>query len=294
MHISGKILAGFVVIGWIVGLIFTSGDLKIRNAWMKRAQDAEEEFQKNDEQLVQKRALLANRRRELARVMLPWDRYWTKITGTPLGGAGDGKVQLEGVGSNHGLTEKHVIYLFAPNADGSSTLLGSGGFRVTKALEDRAALEPTWRMRAGDVSAKPGEWRARALVPAHYEARFSQLEVELIAADDALRAGQQELDRQTEAIKVATEHLNLRLNEINGNPDLEGKDLPPSIVKGLLTVLEDEEELRNAALAQVDRLLRDLKQTREAFDRVRQANVELTNSLPHPAATPPKVSATSR
>lgn len=268
------------IVGAIVALLFSSWYLDIRSQWMAKAQKLEQEYTENIEKVQNSRAKLAAKQKEVTRTMLAWDRYWTKINGS-VSDAGKGQVTLD-IGTNRGLQDKQVVYVFELDADGKSNYYGA--FRVATAREDRCSLEPIWRMRPGDVPEKGTSWRIRTMIPAHYGTRISDLEAQFLIADEDLRIQEGELKRQQEAITVAQEHLELRLGEINGVKELEGKPLPAEVIKGLLSVMVEEEEVRNKALAAVDDLLRKLKVANERFERIRRENSQLAGSLPQPAA----------
>lgn len=280
MHTLGKVLMFFVLIGWIAAVILSVKYLDLRNQWMARAQKLEKEYTDNIAQVETRRKTLALKQKELARLMLPWDRYWNNIAGQV--DTSNPKPALD-VGTNRGLQEKQQVFLFGLNTDGTSTYAGAN--RVATTREDRAQFEPVWRVRAGDVPAAT-TWRVRSMIPAHYETRFNDIEVQFLIAEEDLKSQQRELARQKEAIAVAEEHLQLRIGEINGVKELEGKPLPAEISKGLLTVMVEEEEIRNAALAEVDRLLRSLKDANERFERIRRENSQLVGSLPQPESAP--------
>ena len=61
--------------------------------------------------------------------------------------------------------------------------------------------------------------------------------------------------------------------------------MPKEIASGLLQVLIEEEAERNEILAKVDQLMRDLKNSRERLQQVREENAELARSLPGPGKT---------
>ena len=277
MHISGKILLGLAFIGCVAALFLTSKQLLIRNAWMIKIQKLEAEHAQNEKLVAEKKKALHDTRTELARVMLDWDRHWSDIRADLV----DPRVQIA-LGQNRGVQDKQVLHAFAPNGDGTFTY--AGDFKVTTVREDQAALEPNWRSRPGEVTVKGGPgWRIRASIPAHFQSRFNELEVQLAVVDELITSSTNELARQTELTKVAEEHLALRLGELNGVPELEGKPLPPEIIRGLVTVMVEVEESRNGVLIEVDDLRRKLKAANDRFNSVRAANEELVRSLPQPA-----------
>lgn len=284
MHITGKILAWLAVIGCGAAVALTAKALDIRSQWMDVAQKREAEFLANEKQLQTREAEVRELRLELGRVNLGWNRYWNGVR-TAVLDQDQGSLTVEGLGTNRGLAERQIVYAFAPNGDGTFTYVGD--FKVTTAREDRAALEPNWRVRPGVAQSwRTGDWRIRSLIPAQHQVRFTNLEVELLIADELLTAQRDNVARQQQLTQVAEQHVQLRVGEINGLPDLEGKTLPPEISKGLLTVLADEEDTRNGVLLQVDDLLRKLRETNEGIDRLRALNAQLVASLPQPEDEP--------
>ncbi|HEY2252425.1 MAG TPA: hypothetical protein VGH74_15235, partial [Planctomycetaceae bacterium] len=76
MHISGKIAIGLAIALILLGIYFSSKALAVRDAWMEQAQKNEAEIKKNDEEIVKKTKLMLERRNDLARTMIGWDRKW--------------------------------------------------------------------------------------------------------------------------------------------------------------------------------------------------------------------------
>lgn len=294
MHVLGKVLLFFVFAGAAAAVFLSARALEIRSKWMDKAQKLEKQVQDNEVALKEKRATLQQTRNEFSRVMLGWDRMFPGIGG---GVQPNGVAQLS-VGRPF-LEDKQVVQLFAVDAAGQSLYLGP--FKVTALADNRSGLAANWRVRPGDIPNLPGgvTFRVRTLVPPSYPARFDELEVQLSAADERVAANQRELEAQTAQIQVAEEHLALRLKEINGDADLKGKDLPPEAIEGLLAVIVTEEEARNAALAEDDRLRRRLKEAIDAFNKTRAENGRLANGLPQPSrpsasASPAENNVTSR
>lgn len=289
MHISGKIFAGLVVVGAIAAVFMSAKALAIRNAWMEQAQKNEALIRKNDEQIELKTRELRKVRGELARTFLGWDRYWTKIRGnvSPQG------LLTIGVGSTLGIQPDQVLQVFAINPEGGSKYVGD--FKVTRVAETACEAKPNWLLAAGDVTPRP-EFEARvwATIPGQYQARLTALDQQLLAATQTLATNQNELARQTELQDQTEKLIATRLSEIEGAPGLEGKPLPEVYIKGLLSGMVNEEEARNKALLEADRLRRELKNVREQFEATLKANRDLTESLPQGGPTETTVGSTSR
>lgn len=284
MHTSGKVLAWFVVLLGCGAVVLTGKALAIRTAWMEKAQKYEADYARNAVQLDERVVKLQQIRNELERQMLGWDRYWANIPGGVLDPV-KGQIQLD-LGTNRGLQDKQVVYVFVQNPDGTSTY--AGNFRVSTVQPARAALDAVWRVRPGDLGAIPqGRWRVRTMIPTPDQTRFTDLEVQLLVADEQLAASHRGLELQVALGKVAEQHSDFRFKEVNGDPALAANEVPPEIKAGLLATMAEVEESRNTALAEVDHLRRELKTTNEEFNRILGLNQELTESLPQPAATEP-------
>src|SRR5258705_205570 len=74
MHTSGKVAAWLVAIALLVGAYFTVRTFRIRDAWMKVAQDNEKKIKENDGEIAKLTKTLEDKRMLLARTMIGWDR----------------------------------------------------------------------------------------------------------------------------------------------------------------------------------------------------------------------------
>lgn len=279
MHISGKILAWFVVIGALAAIFMSAKALAIRNAWMEKAQKAEAEFIANEKQIAEKTTLRDNKRAELARTMLGWDRYWQDVPVNINPQTGAMGIQM---GTDRGLQADQVIFVFIPQPDGKSVY--AGDYKITRIAAAGAEARPNWRVRAGDIKAANGPVRIRSLIPNQYQTRFGWLGQQLLTAETSVATNQSELARQMQLLTTTDTLIAKRLNEINGDAAQEGKEIPEVYIKGLLTGIVDEEETRSAALREADRLLHELKHTKDEFERIRALNQQLVDSLPQPVA----------
>jgi hypothetical protein len=289
MHTSGKVLAWFVVLGAAGAIFLSAKTLAIRNAWMQKAQQNEEAFLKNQELLVVKTREYDNKLSELSRTMLGWDRYWPEVESRL---NRDGSLQL-GLGTTNGVQPEQVFFIFGLNPDGSSRYVGD--FKVVGKLTETTCLaKPNWFQHAGDLTPGTFKVRVRTLIPNQYQARLAALEQQILAVEQSVLTNQSELEREGQLTEQTEKLIAARLTEINGDPALEGKTLPPVNVKGLIAAMADEEEARNAALVRIDQLLRDLKKTREKFIETLKINRQLTESLPRPVPSEATVGAAGR
>jgi hypothetical protein len=287
MHTSGKVLAWVVVLGAACAIWLSAKALGVRNAWMQVAHTNEANFLANQEKIRVKTLEVDHKRSELARTMLGWDRYWNNIDARL-----NRSLQL-GIGTSDGVKPEQVLFIFAINADGSSRYVGD--FKVADRItETSCTANPNWLRQSGDITPGTFKARVRTLIPNQFQARLAAIEQQAIAAEQAFLSNQAELDRQKQLTEQTEKLIAARLTELNGDPALEGKPLPPVNIKGLLAALVDEEEARNAALVTVDQLLRELKTTRERFVETLNANRRLTESLPRPAPADATVGAAGR
>ncbi|MSR59325.1 MAG: hypothetical protein EXS05_17060 [Planctomycetaceae bacterium] len=286
MHISGKILAWLVVIGGMAAIFLSAQALAIRNGWMTQAQKNEAAFVANQQQIQIKTRELEAKRVELARTMLGWDRFW------PLAQATIRQGELTLTGAISGIQVGQTIYVFAFGETGDSKFLGE--FKVTKAADQAAAARPNWFLRVGDLTEGVYQVRVRTAIPNQFQTRLGEIDQHLLAADLVVSNNEIELARQGQLIGQTDKLIAGRLSEINGAPDLEGKNLPDVNIKGLIAAMSDEEQARNVALLQADRLQRALKLAREQFQETVKANAELTKALPQPNSIESNLGAAKR
>jgi hypothetical protein len=285
MHWLGKTLAVFVAIGALAAGYFSMKTLQVRTAWMTKVRQEQKKYEENIGKLQKSRAAMLAVRDDLVRTMLEWDRYWNEVDAI-IADRAKGSVRVS-IGTNMGLQDKAFVHAFATQPDGNTAYVGA--FRVALVRENEAAIEPSERVR--DVDLKRLEtfsgqkWRIRTQLPAEHVQRFRELEIQLAVNDELLQSKTNDLRRNDALIKVANDHRTFRTREIEGDPAAQGQQLPDQYVSGLLVVLAKEEEARNAAVKEVDRLLRELKKTNDQFDQIREENRKLAEGLPRPAAT---------
>ncbi len=285
MHISGKIAAWLVAVGIVIAAYMSVKAFAVRDAWMQLAQKNEAEIRKNDEIIAEKTRKFEDDRAKLARTMHGWDRYWADIPAA-VNQQGDLSLQL---GTDRGLQPDQVLYVFMPKEDGSSVYVGD--FKVTRAAANQIQARPNSRRRSGDAKAGQFAARVRTLLPIQYLSRLETLNQQLLAAELTIGTNKDELDRQQKLFDQTEKLIAARMAEINGNPELAGKSLPSVHIKGLLTSIVEEEEARNGALIEADKLRRALKQARDRFAQVRRENQDRLQSLPQPSASEPTVGA---
>jgi hypothetical protein len=286
MHYSGKIAAGLVVALIAIAIYFSAKAFGVRDAWMQLAQKNEDEIKKNEATIAEKTRKFEDERAILARTKHGWDRDWSDVP-AQINQQGDLTLAL---GTARGMQPDQILYVFVPNQDGTSVYVGD--FKVTRAAENQVLARPNSRRRAGDVKqVQLPPVRVRALLPIQYLSRLETLNQQLLAAELTIATNKDEVERQGRLFDQTEKLIAARMAEINGNPQLAAKPLPPVHVKGLLTSIVDEEEGRNAALIEADRLRRELKQARDRFAQVRRENHERLKSLPQPAASEPTVGA---
>ncbi|HID21055.1 MAG TPA: hypothetical protein EYP14_01460 [Planctomycetaceae bacterium] len=268
MHIIGKVCAWLIVVLAAVAITLTGLMVQVRNSWAKKTADLKAEYETTQRDLADKQKRLRELEKELARVMLDWNEYWTNIQVDVLDPKA-GSVRAA-VGPDRGVKQGQTLYLFQPAAEGDGTVF-LGPFVVETARQGQCGLRPAWRFRPGEPEKwryGPG-WRFRAAIPTATLAAFRDLEVAFALSDELLHAKQRYLAAQEQLKQSAQQHLNFRLAELHGT------DAAP----GLVQALEEEEEARNELLVQVDFLRRRLIQTVARLEQLRAANQRLTQQL---------------
>ncbi len=282
MHILGKVLLWFVLLGGIASVVLTGRMLQVRAGWTKKADIVEAQYNAAEVKRVALRKTLGEAKAELDRTNFGWNRYWNQVQAA-VDDPNAGTLRLN-VGTLQGLKQDQTIYAFQPNPDGT-THSYVGPFKITAIQENASALAPGWSFRPSEPmdSWKPGPgWRFREEIPVADKVAFSDLDVAFTSADNKLVDKQKNLTAQENLAAAAQLHLDLRKGELNGDPNLDnlrGK-LPQEMVDGLVIAIKDAEEERNAALNEVDQLRRDLRNSYLKFQSLQAANSRLSQSLP--------------
>ncbi len=278
MHTSGKVLAVLLILGLGVAFHASAKSYAVRDAWMKLAQDNEAAIKKNDDEIAVKTRTLKDKRNEFARTMIGWDREWTSPAARL---EQNGNIALQ-IGTNQGMQPDQVLYVFAPNADGTSAYVGD--FKVEKTNEGGTQARLNSRRRPTDFKqAQFQNARVRTMIPNQYVKRLNDLDQLLLDAELSIRTNKEELARQGRLSEQVEKVIAARLAELNGNPDKANQQIPEVHINGLLTSIVNEEESRNAALIEADRLMRELKKTRDEFQMIRKENQQRVDSLPKQA-----------
>lgn len=289
MHTSGKVAAGLIIVLAGLAIYFSARGFAIRDAWMKLAQDNEATIKKNETEIAELTRKLDEKRKDLARTMLGWDRYWPEVPGQL---NANGTITLK-IGAAQHVTPEQVLYAFAVNQDGSSTYVGD--FKTLSVKDNTVDARPNSRRRPNDVKI-PAQFvvRVRSMLPSQFTARLGTLDQQLLAVELAIANDNEELARQAQLMQQSEKAIANRMAELNGNPELAQKTIPGVHVAGLLTSIVEEEEARNAALIEADRLMRELRNTRLEFEQIRKENQKLVESLPQPATAEPTVGSAGR
>ena len=279
MHVSGKVAASLAIVLLLVAMYFTSKAFAVRDAWMALAEKNEAAIKKNDEEIEKKVKTMLEKRADLARTMIGWDREWPSVQAR-LEQNGDLGMAL---GTNQGLQPGEVVYVFAPNADGTSVYVGD--FKVPKPGDTNSIAKPNSRRRPADLKqAQYEKARVRTMIPIQFQSRLAMLDQQLLAADLAIASNKEEVDRQAKLSEQTDKLIASRIAEINGDKSLEGQPIDEVYILGLLSGIVKEEEARNAALIEADRLTHELKRTRDNFELIRKENLQRVETLPAPPA----------
>lgn len=305
MHITGKILAFFVIVLGGAAFVLTTQMLDFRHSWLKQV-DA------NQKVLVTAKAETVKKRNELAdlvaqhdRVMYGWDVYFNNITAS--GDPNTGTLNLTLGPSNipdQGLPETKdkdgkpvmpVVHAFQPSADGKSFEY-VGEFRAERLAAGNSTFKANWRIRPTDSAMwKLGpNWRIRTRIPREDKLKFDQLALLFTDIDERLASNTDELQRtRDEFAKKIKQTLANRESELSGFQAYVGErgKIDDEMIDGVLATMVKEEEARNAALARADELRHDLHKTVEQFDKFNSENHKAASSLPKGQPTPPATAA---
>jgi hypothetical protein len=278
MHVTGKILVFvFLPVAAIAALVLSARLVDVRGTWMGQLQAAKQQNETTTAQLAEARIANDQAREELQREMLRWNQFWPEVRGQFVP---QNKSIVVDAGTAAGLEQNKMLYAFELADDGSVTYVGN--FVVDQPQANQSALKPAFRVRDEDIPKWTSQrWRLREIIPSASAARITDLEKELLVADELLAKQQSNLDTQAKLVETAKEQREVRLSELLG-----GKNAP-----GLAAQIRQADEGRNSSLTEVDRLRRAISASLAKIRRLIEENKELAKSLPGQA--PPRQAASS-
>ena len=286
MHTLGKVFLWINLLVLVPAAVLLSAKLiNARNYWMQRVDQKEQQVDNNDRQIAEKQKQLGALRAQLVQQRLAWDSMRLA----------NGRADAQGnitvnIGPNQAFANvpqgapPPIVHVFIPQGQGSMYL---GPFQVTAAQGNQSQLQPMFRV----VTANPAQdwapgttWRLWEMVPSQAPSRVVELTSELVKKAEAVRSRQETLALQQKAVEQAQQHLESRRKELFGNPQAPQIEDAPEVSQGLVAALHDAEAARNAELAQLDRLRREVDQAYERLTQLVAQNEQLVRQLPGGAA----------
>jgi len=251
----------------------------VRNSWSNKAETMAVQIAKNSEELNAKAKQYQDKKAELSRTMLAWDRYWTDIGTRP---AKQLPMLNADLGSNMGLDTTNspnpLLYVFRPGDNGTSVYLGA--FTTTSVQPQRTALSPSWQYRASDqLDFSPGKWRFRTLIPVGAANKISDFHDRLSAADIVLRDLQDDLAKQNDRKDEANAGLNERQAELMGNPQAKKIAGEPEFSEGYVKAIQDEQNKRNSVLNELDKRRREVKAEYDRMIALMKENKKMDEAI---------------
>lgn len=289
MHTWGKVFTVATALAAVAALMLSSKMLQVHGSWLGKVEGLEKSNRDNAETIEnderELRALQAN----LHVTLIDWDKYWpgVPIDVNPQGGV----ITSRNFGKNFGYVglpgiDRPIVHAFQLGSNGAQYM---GPFQPPQPGDldtNQVRLQQVGKSRPGDMPAwKSGNWRFRTRIPGRFRSIFNDLNTKLSEDDERLKLVQaKEADQDTNN-QAAQQQLATRIQELIGDP------ADPAST-GLVGAMETEEELRNQALAVVDRLRRQIKAANEDLNRLVETNNKLAGSLGKKATT--AVSTTSK
>ncbi len=251
--------------------------VQVRGSWQKKTAEAKVKVLELRKKATEAEKAVEIAKGELQRTIHGWERYWTAQV---IEGRQPGTLATVGLGSNQGFapvgTAIPVVYAFQPSPEG---MLYVGAFRISAAQEAQAALIPNWRLRPDEEKTwRYGpNWRFRSNIPLQYRMEFAEYEKSMLIKDELVAQQERNLEYQKNAKAKAEEQLDLRLKELNGDPDRANKNLDKYLIEGYHKAVADMEVTRNKVQEEVDDLRRQIKRTRDDIERLTQENERLVD-----------------
>jgi hypothetical protein len=272
MHVLGKVLLGFVIVGAIAAVVLTTMALDVRTRWQQQIAQAETDYAVVAKDLVVQRAKHSEEQDALDRVKRGWGDVYqgdANVGNPQTGAVSVGVGQDRGLGANNTLDGTNpIVHAFVLNGDVSEYV---GPFELRSAQAGSADLIMKPSPYPGQPIAE-GAWRVREEIPQDYHTANLENHTAQIAADTTLKGVEQQLaslNKQLEASKLL---LAERMRQLEGDPDVEnGNELQKA---GFVQAIRDRLTERDQLLAQLHALRLERRLKLEALESLLEQNQE--------------------
>lgn len=291
MHIFGKVMLWFVMLGWFPALYFAVQMLHIQNSWSKGLSVVKKAGEGKQEETIGKERELHEIREEYARTLLGWGQTFPSVQ---VQKAPNGELTLQ-LGENDGLRKGQtggvdvwpMVYGFEFDATTNKSLY-IGEFQViaNELREDQCRVQPTWRPYAGEIQGwnTTTPWRFRTAIPGDAKLRYDSFKNSFTHFVVNIDNAQRNLAAEDEQLIKVTAQLQARVMKLLGPAGLPlGTDtsaIDPRFPKGLLPTIDDIEEERNDAQFELDRLRRLIKSAKDEVETLKTDVQQLYRQLP--------------
>jgi hypothetical protein len=294
MNVLGKVFLAFTIVLAIPAVYLTMLLLAHQQHWLKRIEDKQAAYEKQQEQLVAARRTVRNLEYDLARIKDTWGDTWT--TEGVVANAGLGAIQVN-VGANAGLIGQggsapaSLVHLIAETPQGPDYL---GEFRAAQVQANASVVQltrqPPLPNEFGPQRGLPQTFtvRVRETVPSAWRATFDDLFAQQAMLDQKLQQEQVKLVTHDEHIRKSTAILDQRYVELNGDPT-PPEGASQDVIDGLVQTVRKEEAGRDAEEQTLDDLRRDFDRKLNELRALLAGNQDRVNKLPGSvgSASPP-------
>jgi hypothetical protein len=218
---------------------------------------------------------LEQRKQQLARLQIGWDKSWdiqqTANTGVDIQGD---RLAVTGLGRDHGLAPAldaagqeapPAVHAFKTMPEGGMFYVGE--FQAEQLDATTATLVPIWRVTEKELDVWTSDtelqWRFRTLVPAGGRLHVDQLHAQIQKLTEMLAEVKGNTTQQQNLLAAAEAQLVIRKQELLGDPNAVALPGRPEYNEGLLKAISAEEDRRNNLQINVDSLRRQIKAANE-------------------------------
>ncbi|MCH2202895.1 MAG: hypothetical protein MK102_13060 [Fuerstiella sp.] len=220
---------------------------------------------------------------QLAKLKIGWGKSWNiqqdVNSGVEVIAGERPQLNVRGLGTDFGLipvlddsgqAAEPVVHAFKETSDGSIVYVGE--FDVINRTATECALLPNWTVTQEELdvwSANPElPWRFRSMVPASLRIQVDQLHAQLQKLSEDYSEIEANVAQQETLLQQAKSQLEIREQELKGNPNAQPISGHPEYADGLEKAISAADEVRSDRLISVDQLRRNIKNARDTRDEL--------------------------